>query len=115
MDSLQKKLGSTMDHLLPWSDHGQEDVRTCSPVLSGGLRPAAATTLTASIDPGSFDIWIDRCSLIDYDDGLINITCHSIEITASMSFCCLSLLPSHSMLGFSQQISLITLDIVLYW
>ncbi|KAM3351093.1 hypothetical protein ACQJBY_023235 [Aegilops geniculata] len=82
---------------------------------ASSLRPAAATTSTASINPGSFDIWMDRCSLIDYDDGLINTTCHSIDITVSMSFCCLSLLPSHSMLGFSQQISLITLDIVMYW
>uniref|UniRef100_A0A8R7JX22 Uncharacterized protein n=1 Tax=Triticum urartu TaxID=4572 RepID=A0A8R7JX22_TRIUA len=24
---------------------------------------------------------MDHCSLIDYDDGLINITCHNIDIS----------------------------------
>lgn len=35
------------------------------------------------IKPGSTNIWIDRCSLADYDDGLIDITRQSTDITVS--------------------------------
>lgn len=35
------------------------------------------------IKPGSRHIWIDRCSLRDYDDGLIDITRGSTDITIS--------------------------------
>lgn len=35
------------------------------------------------IKPNSRHIWIDRCSLRDYDDGLIDITRQSTDITVS--------------------------------
>lgn len=35
------------------------------------------------IKPGSHHIWIDRCTLADYDDGLIDITRASTDITVS--------------------------------
>lgn len=35
------------------------------------------------IKPNSKHIWIDRCSLRDYDDGLIDITRGSMNITIS--------------------------------
>ncbi|KAG2615163.1 probable pectate lyase 4 [Panicum virgatum] len=35
------------------------------------------------IKPGSTNIWIDRCTLADYDDGLIDITRQSTDITVS--------------------------------
>lgn len=35
------------------------------------------------IKPKSRHIWIDRCSLRDYDDGLIDITRQSTDITVS--------------------------------
>lgn len=35
------------------------------------------------IKPNSRHIWIDRCSLHDYDDGLIDITRQSTDITVS--------------------------------
>lgn len=35
------------------------------------------------IKPNSRHIWIDRCSLHDYDDGLIDITRQSTDITIS--------------------------------
>lgn len=35
------------------------------------------------IKPKSKHIWIDRCSLRDYDDGLIDITRESTDITVS--------------------------------
>lgn len=35
------------------------------------------------IKPNSKHIWIDRCSLCDYDDGLIDITRQSTDITVS--------------------------------
>lgn len=35
------------------------------------------------IKPNSKHIWIDRCSLHDYDDGLIDITRQSTDITVS--------------------------------
>lgn len=35
------------------------------------------------IKPNSRHIWIDRCSLRDYDDGLIDITRQSTDITIS--------------------------------
>ncbi|CAA6669351.1 unnamed protein product [Spirodela intermedia] len=35
------------------------------------------------IKPNSMHIWIDRCSLSDYDDGLIDITRQSTDITIS--------------------------------
>ncbi|CAM0907414.1 unnamed protein product [Alopecurus aequalis] len=35
------------------------------------------------IKPNSQHIWIDRCSLADYDDGLIDITRQSTDITVS--------------------------------
>lgn len=54
MDSLQKKLGSTMDHLLPWSDHGQEDVRTRSLVLSGGSVLGRSSTPSFLLSPTIF-------------------------------------------------------------
>jgi pectate lyase len=38
------------------------------------------------IKPDSTNIWIDRCTLADYDDGLIDITRQSTDITVSRSF-----------------------------
>lgn len=35
------------------------------------------------IKPNSKHIWIDRCTLADYDDGLIDITRESTDITVS--------------------------------
>lgn len=35
------------------------------------------------IKPNSKHIWIDRCSLTDFDDGLIDITRMSTDITIS--------------------------------
>ena len=37
------------------------------------------------IKPNSKHIWIDRCTLRDYDDGLIDITRSSTDITISRS------------------------------
>lgn len=37
------------------------------------------------IKPNSKHIWIDRCSLRDFDDGLIDITRQSTDITISRS------------------------------
>ncbi|KAI3822636.1 hypothetical protein L1987_10231 [Smallanthus sonchifolius] len=39
------------------------------------------------IKPNSKHIWIDRCSLKDYDDGLIDITRQSTNITISRCMC----------------------------
>ncbi|KAJ4847139.1 hypothetical protein Tsubulata_048624 [Turnera subulata] len=38
------------------------------------------------IKPNSSHIWIDRCSLRDYDDGLIDITRQSTDITVSRCY-----------------------------
>ncbi|KAL1343281.1 hypothetical protein AAHE18_09G218400 [Arachis hypogaea] len=38
------------------------------------------------IKPNSRHIWIDRCSLRDYDDGLIDITRQSTDITVSRCY-----------------------------
>ncbi|RVW49384.1 putative pectate lyase 4 [Vitis vinifera] len=38
------------------------------------------------IKPNSRHIWIDRCSLHDYDDGLIDITRQSTDITVSRCY-----------------------------
>ncbi|XP_024628680.1 putative pectate lyase 21 isoform X1 [Medicago truncatula] len=38
------------------------------------------------IKPNSRNIWIDRCSLRDYDDGLIDITRQSTDITISRCY-----------------------------
>ncbi|KAJ9539989.1 hypothetical protein OSB04_026495 [Centaurea solstitialis] len=38
------------------------------------------------IKPNSKHIWIDRCSLRDYDDGLIDITRQSTDITVSRCY-----------------------------
>jgi pectate lyase len=38
------------------------------------------------VKPDSTNIWIDRCTLADYDDGLIDITRQSTDITVSRSF-----------------------------
>ncbi|CAI9773103.1 unnamed protein product [Fraxinus pennsylvanica] len=38
------------------------------------------------IKPNSRHIWIDRCSLCDYDDGLIDITRQSTDITISRCY-----------------------------
>ncbi|XP_037460972.1 uncharacterized protein LOC119331896 isoform X2 [Triticum dicoccoides] len=35
---------------------------------------------------GSFDIWIDRCSVVDYDDELIDIMRQSIDIACLQYF-----------------------------
>ncbi|KAM3262831.1 hypothetical protein ACQJBY_053138 [Aegilops geniculata] len=35
---------------------------------------------------GSFDIWIDRCSVVDYDDRFIDIMCQSIDIACLQYF-----------------------------
>ncbi|GJN11460.1 hypothetical protein PR202_ga29655 [Eleusine coracana subsp. coracana] len=35
------------------------------------------------IKPGSTNIWIDRCTLVNYEDGLIDITRQSTDITVS--------------------------------
>ncbi|KAM3276308.1 hypothetical protein ACQJBY_044600 [Aegilops geniculata] len=32
---------------------------------------------------GSFDIWVDRCSVADYDDGLIDIACLQVAFLNS--------------------------------
>lgn len=40
------------------------------------------------IKPKSRHIWIDRCSLQDYDDGLIDITRESTDITVSRLVTC---------------------------
>ncbi|XP_010260019.1 PREDICTED: putative pectate lyase 21 isoform X3 [Nelumbo nucifera] len=48
--------------------------------LAGGRGPDADCI---QIKPKSRHIWIDRCSLRDYDDGLIDITRESTDITIS--------------------------------
>ncbi|KAL6896700.1 hypothetical protein ACP4OV_007272 [Aristida adscensionis] len=35
------------------------------------------------IKPGSSHIWVDRCTLADYDDGLIDVTRQSTDVTVS--------------------------------
>lgn len=57
-----------------------EHVIICNLEFEGGKGPDADGI---QIKPNSKHIWIDRCSLRDYDDGLIDITRKSTDITVS--------------------------------
>ncbi|XP_041025614.1 probable pectate lyase 4 [Juglans microcarpa x Juglans regia] len=57
-----------------------EHVIICNLEFEGGKGPDADGI---QIKPNSKHIWIDRCSLRDYDDGLIDITRKSTNITVS--------------------------------
>ncbi|KAF8402821.1 hypothetical protein HHK36_010912 [Tetracentron sinense] len=57
-----------------------EHVIICNLEFGGGKGPDADGI---QIKPNSKHIWIDRCSLHDYDDGLIDITRESTDITVS--------------------------------
>ncbi|KAI4294976.1 hypothetical protein MLD38_040752 [Melastoma candidum] len=57
-----------------------EHVIICNLEFEGGKGPDADAI---QIKPRSRHIWIDRCSLRDYDDGLIDITRESTDITVS--------------------------------
>ncbi|CAH9085146.1 unnamed protein product [Cuscuta epithymum] len=57
-----------------------EHVIVCNLELEGGRGPDVDGI---QIKPKSKYIWIDRCSLSDFDDGLIDITRESTEITIS--------------------------------
>ncbi|KAK6943716.1 Pectate lyase [Dillenia turbinata] len=57
-----------------------EHVIVCNLEIEGGRGPDVDAI---QIKPNSKHIWIDRCSLCDYDDGLIDITRESTDITIS--------------------------------
>ncbi|CAN6471197.1 unnamed protein product [Victoria cruziana] len=57
-----------------------EHVIICNLEFEGGRGPDVDGI---QIKPNSRHIWIDRCSLCDYDDGLIDITRASTDITIS--------------------------------
>ncbi|KAG0466370.1 hypothetical protein HPP92_017950 [Vanilla planifolia] len=57
-----------------------EHVILCNLVLKGGRGHDADAI---QIKPKSRHIWIDRCSLSDFDDGLIDITQESTDVTVS--------------------------------
>lgn len=57
-----------------------EHVIICNLEFEGGRGPDVDGI---QIKPKSRHIWIDRCSLSDYDDGLIDITRESTDITVS--------------------------------
>ncbi|GFZ11065.1 pectin lyase-like superfamily protein [Actinidia rufa] len=57
-----------------------EHVIICNLEFEGGRGPDADAI---QIKPNSKHIWIDRCSLSNYDDGLIDITRESTYITVS--------------------------------
>ncbi|XP_042475320.1 probable pectate lyase 4 isoform X1 [Macadamia integrifolia] len=57
-----------------------EHVIICNLEFEGGRGPDVDAI---QIKPKSRHIWIDRCSLRDYDDGLIDITRESTDITVS--------------------------------
>ncbi|KAJ6750058.1 hypothetical protein OIU85_000665 [Salix viminalis] len=57
-----------------------EHVIICNLEFEGGRGPDVDGI---QIKPNSKHIWIDRCSLRDYDDGLIDITRESTDITIS--------------------------------
>lgn len=57
-----------------------EHVIICNLIFEGGRGPDVDGI---QIKPNSKHIWIDRCSLCDYDDGLIDITRQSTDITIS--------------------------------
>ncbi|KAB1223993.1 putative pectate lyase 4 [Morella rubra] len=57
-----------------------EHVIICNLEFEGGRGPDVDAI---QIKPNSKHIWIDRCSLRDYDDGLIDITRESTDITVS--------------------------------
>lgn len=57
-----------------------EHVIICNLEFEGGRGPDVDGI---QIKPNSKHIWIDRCSLHDYDDGLIDITRESTDITIS--------------------------------
>lgn len=59
-----------------------EHVIICNIEFEGGRGPDVDAI---QIKPKSRHIWIDRCSLSDYDDGLIDITRESTDITVSRS------------------------------
>lgn len=59
-----------------------EHVIICNLVFEGGR---GHDVDGIQIKPNSRHIWIDRCSLSDYDDGLIDITRQSTDITISRS------------------------------
>lgn len=57
-----------------------EHVIICNLEFEGGRGPDVDAI---QIKPNSKHIWIDRCTLCDYDDGLIDITRESTDITVS--------------------------------
>lgn len=57
-----------------------EHVIICNLEFEGGRGPDVDAI---QIKPNSKNIWIDRCSLHDYEDGLIDITRESTDITVS--------------------------------
>ncbi|KAI9152905.1 hypothetical protein LWI28_002744 [Acer negundo] len=57
-----------------------EHVIVCNLEFEGGRGPDVDAI---QIKPNSKHIWIDRCTLRDYDDGLIDITRESTDITIS--------------------------------
>ncbi|TVU02949.1 hypothetical protein EJB05_51528, partial [Eragrostis curvula] len=56
------------------------DVIICNLVLDGGR---GDDTDAIQIKSGSSNIWIDRCTLADYVDGLLDITRQSTDVTLS--------------------------------
>ncbi|EYU38485.1 hypothetical protein ABFS82_12G135900 [Erythranthe guttata] len=60
-----------------------EHVIICNLVFEGGR---GHDVDGIQIKPNSMHIWIDRCSLSDYDDGLIDITRQSTDITISRCY-----------------------------
>lgn len=57
-----------------------EHVIICNLEFEGGRGPDVDAI---QIKPNSRHIWIDRCSLRDYSDGLIDITLGSTDVTVS--------------------------------
>lgn len=70
-----------------------EHVIVCNLEFEGGRGPDVDGI---QIKPKSQHIWIDRCTLRDYDDGLIDITRESTDITISRYVLQFPSLGSHS-------------------
>ncbi|KAL6657273.1 hypothetical protein ACP70R_005053 [Stipagrostis hirtigluma subsp. patula] len=60
--------------------HQAHHVIVCNLLFEGGR---GHDVDAIQIKPASTNIWIDRCTLSDYDDGLIDITRQSTDVTVS--------------------------------
>lgn len=57
-----------------------EHVILCNLEVEGGRGHDADAV---QVKPGSRHVWVDRCSLRDFADGLLDVTCGSTDVTVS--------------------------------